>query len=95
MCGEFISATNLALLDKLGIGDAWRAEAGPEIRRVGFFGGDVCAEAACPSKGGFGRALGRDILDRLLLDAARVGRRRDLPAMARRRHASETATFMR
>ena len=24
-----------------------------------------------PSKGGFGRALGRDILDRLLLDAAR------------------------
>ena len=71
VCGEFISATNLALLDRLGIGDAWRAEAGPEIRRVGFFGGDVCTEARMPSKGGFGRALGRDILDRLLLDAAR------------------------
>ena len=72
VCGEFISATNLALLDKLGIGDAWRAEAGPEIRRVGFFGGDVCTEARMPSKGGFGRALGRDVLDRLLLDAARA-----------------------
>ena len=71
VCGEFISATNLALLDRLGIGDAWRAEAGPEVRRVGFFGGDVCTEARMPSKGGFGRALGRDILDRLLLDAAR------------------------
>jgi flavin-dependent dehydrogenase len=72
VCGEFISATNLGLLDRLGIGDAWRAEAGPEIRRVGFFGGNVCAEAPMPSKGGYGRALGRDLLDRLLLDAART-----------------------
>ena len=40
VCGEFMSATNLALLDRLGVGDAWRAAAGPEIRRVGFFGGD-------------------------------------------------------
>jgi menaquinone-9 beta-reductase len=71
VCGEFISATNLALLDRLGIGETWRAQAGPEIRRVGFFGGDVSTEAPMPSKGGFGRALGRDILDRLLLDAAR------------------------
>jgi flavin-dependent dehydrogenase len=71
VCGEFISATNLALLDRLGAGEAWRAEAGPEIRRVGFFGGDVSAEARMPSKGGFGRALGRDLLDRLLLDRAR------------------------
>ena len=71
VCGEFISATNLALLDRLGIGDAWRAQAGPEIRRVGFFGGDVCTEARMPAKGGFGRALGRDILDKLLLDASR------------------------
>ena len=70
VCGEFISATNLALLDRLGIGDAWRAQAGPEIRRVGFFGGEVTTEARMPSKGGFGRALGRDVLDTLLLDAA-------------------------
>ncbi|TIQ33547.1 MAG: FAD-dependent monooxygenase [Mesorhizobium sp.] len=76
VCGEYISASNLALLDRLGIGDAWRAEAGPEIRRVGLFSGDTTIEAPMPgarcgpARGGFGRALGRDILDALLLDAA-------------------------
>jgi menaquinone-9 beta-reductase len=72
VCGEFSSATNLVLLDELGVGDVWRGQAGPEIRRVGFFGGDICAEAGMPSKGGFGRALGRDLLDRLLLEQARA-----------------------
>ncbi|RRH93498.1 FAD-dependent oxidoreductase [Mesorhizobium tamadayense] len=78
VCGEYISASNLALLDRLGIGDAWRAEAGPEIRRVGLFSGDSSIEAPMPGArsgsaagDGFGRALGRDILDTLLLDAAR------------------------
>jgi menaquinone-9 beta-reductase len=78
VCGEYISASNLALLDQLEIGDAWRANAGPEIRRVGFFSGETCVEAPMPpAKGpcekndGFGRALGRDILDCLLLQAAR------------------------
>ncbi|TIO73582.1 MAG: FAD-dependent monooxygenase [Mesorhizobium sp.] len=79
VCGEYISASNLALLDRLGIGDAWRAEAGPEIRHVGLFSGDACIEAPMPgaksalaARDGFGRALGRDILDTLLLDAARL-----------------------
>ncbi|SFO68470.1 Dehydrogenase (flavoprotein) [Mesorhizobium sp. NFR06] len=78
VCGEYISASNLALLDRLDIGGAWRAEAGPEIRRVGFFSGDTSIEAPMPgarsgpaARDGFGRALGRDILDTLLLDAAR------------------------
>ncbi|CDX19935.1 FAD-dependent pyridine nucleotide-disulfide oxidoreductase [Mesorhizobium sp. ORS 3324] len=77
LCGEYISASNLALLDRLEIGDAWRAQAGPEIRRVGLFSGDTTIEAPMPgarsgpARGGFGRALGRDILDTLLLDAAR------------------------
>ncbi|PAQ05056.1 NAD(P)/FAD-dependent oxidoreductase [Mesorhizobium temperatum] len=84
VCGEYISASNLALLDQLEIGDAWRANAGPEIRRVGFFSGETCVEAPMPrskdgprakdgphAKDGFGRALGRDILDCLLLQAAR------------------------
>ncbi|TGQ31260.1 NAD(P)/FAD-dependent oxidoreductase [Mesorhizobium sp. M00.F.Ca.ET.216.01.1.1] len=78
VCGEYISASNLALLDRLEIGDAWRASAGPEIRRVGFFSGEACVEAPMPHakegpsrKDGFGRALGRDILDLLLLQAAR------------------------
>ena len=73
VCGEFISATNLALLDRLEIGNTWRTEAGPEIRRVGFFAGGTCVEAPMPraENGGFGRALGRDVLDPLLLQAAR------------------------
>ncbi|MDX8480497.1 FAD-dependent monooxygenase [Mesorhizobium sp. VK24D] len=77
VCGEYISASNLALLDGLEIGDAWRAEAGPEIHRVGLFSGDTTIEAPMPgarsgpARGGFGRALGRDKLDTLLLDAAR------------------------
>ncbi|TIP84936.1 MAG: NAD(P)/FAD-dependent oxidoreductase [Mesorhizobium sp.] len=78
VCGEYISASNLALLEQLEIGEAWRANAGPEIRRVGFFSGETCTEAPMPptkdgpreKKDGFGRALGRDILDCLLLQAA-------------------------
>jgi flavin-dependent dehydrogenase len=73
VCGEFISATNTALLDVLDVGRAWRTDAGPEIRRVGFFARDICVEAPMPraAAGGYGRALGRDILDGLLLEAAR------------------------
>ncbi|RWM89134.1 MAG: NAD(P)/FAD-dependent oxidoreductase [Mesorhizobium sp.] len=85
VCGEFLSASNLALLDQLEIADAWRANAGPEIRRVGLFSGETCVEAPMPrskdgppakdgrreKKDGFGRALGRDIFDCLLLQAAR------------------------
>lgn len=72
VCGEYMSASNLALLERMGIGTAWRAGAGPAIRRVGFFSGDTCAEARLPSaKAGFGRALGRDLLDTMLLEAAR------------------------
>ncbi|MER8482201.1 NAD(P)/FAD-dependent oxidoreductase [Mesorhizobium sp. M1322] len=78
VCGEYVSASNLALLDQLEIGEAWRADAGPEIRRVGFFSGETSVDAPMPrandgrsAKDGFGRALGRDILDGLLLQAAR------------------------
>ena len=46
---------------------------GTGIRRVGFFAGGTCVEAPMPraENGGFGRALGRDVLDPLLLQAAR------------------------
>lgn len=73
VCGEFMSATNLALLDKFGLGDTWRAEAGPEVRRVGLFAGNRKVEARMPPApgGGYGRALGRDLLDTLFLAAAK------------------------
>ncbi|WP_258609363.1 NAD(P)/FAD-dependent oxidoreductase [Mesorhizobium sp. AR10] len=71
VCGEFMSGTSLALLDRLGVGEIWRAEAGPEVRRVGFFSGDVSAQARMPiARTGLGRALGRDRLDYILLQAA-------------------------
>ncbi|MDB5542129.1 MAG: monooxygenase FAD-binding [Devosia sp.] len=72
VCGEFISAVNLALLDRLGVGDSIRALAGPEIRRVALFAGGTGIEAKMPRAptNAFGRALGRDVLDTLLLEAA-------------------------
>jgi flavin-dependent dehydrogenase len=73
VCGEFVSASSLPLLHELGIADAFLAAAGPPIRRVGFFAGPVTRAAPMPaaSAGGrWGRALGRDTLDALLLNAA-------------------------
>lgn len=73
VCGEFMSATSLAVIDRLGIGDTLRRAAGPEIRRLALFAGDDVVKARMPaaSDGGFGRALGRDVLDDLLVRAAR------------------------
>jgi menaquinone-9 beta-reductase len=74
VCGEFISATSLPLVQDGGIGDEFFASAGPEIRRVGLFARDVVLSSPMPrvdgSTWGWGRALGRDRLDSLLLDAA-------------------------
>lgn len=74
VCGEFTSAINVDLLDQLGIGAEFRRQAGPEVRRVALFAGGEAVEAPMPKGQGtaFGRALGRDVLDGLLLDAARA-----------------------
>ena len=74
VCGEFTSATNIDLIDRLGVGATFRSQAGPEVRRVAFFADGPSVAAPMP-KGKcalFGRALGRDVLDGLLLDAART-----------------------
>ncbi|WP_193334754.1 NAD(P)/FAD-dependent oxidoreductase [Devosia beringensis] len=73
VCGEFISAVNLALLDRLGVGEAFRNLAGPEVARLALFASGAALEAPMPKadSDAFGRALGRDVLDNLLLDAAR------------------------
>jgi flavin-dependent dehydrogenase len=74
VCGEFVSATSLPLLRRLGVGAQYLAEAGPEVRRVGLFAGDAALEADMPGAqgggGGYGRALGRERLDSLLLQRA-------------------------
>ncbi len=73
VCGECISATNLPLLHALGIGAAFDALAGPEIRQVGLFAGDASLIAPLPEFAAphrWGRALGREHLDTLLLARA-------------------------
>lgn len=73
VCGEFLSATSVPVLDALGIGAAWRARAGPDVRRVSLYAGERIVEAPMPRGGGVahGRALGRDVLDTMMLARAR------------------------
>jgi flavin-dependent dehydrogenase len=84
VCGEFLSATNLPLLRHLGLAESFIEQAGPEVRQVGLFAGHraVTSDMPRPRTGngnngsndakndGWGRALGRDHLDTLLLDRA-------------------------
>jgi 2-polyprenyl-6-methoxyphenol hydroxylase-like FAD-dependent oxidoreductase len=75
VCGECIAATNLTLLDALGIGAEVAALAGPPLERVALYVGDETVIADLPPLRGkhppWGRALGRDRLDALLLQRAR------------------------
>jgi flavin-dependent dehydrogenase len=76
VCGECIAAGNLALLDELGVGAAFRDAAGPELRQVGWMGSTatVCGDLPPCTAGPYpyGRAFGRDRLDPLLLERARA-----------------------
>lgn len=76
VCGECISAGSLALLDALGIGGEFHRVAGPELTRVGWIGSRNTIEAEFPRCNdgtyAYGRALGRDVLDALLLARARA-----------------------
>lgn len=74
VCGECIAASNLLLLDALGIGSAFNSVAGPELRKVALMRGDQTIIADLPEfthgKYRWGRALGRETLDTLLLERA-------------------------
>ena len=76
VCGECIAASNLPLLEALGIGPAFEAAAGPELRTVVFMRGEDQVAAGIPEaahgKYPWGRALGRETLDTLLLERARL-----------------------
>jgi flavin-dependent dehydrogenase len=76
VCGECIAAGNLLLLDELGVGPEFHDMAGPEIRRFGWMraGTTVVADAPACDAGPYryGRALGRERLDALLLERARA-----------------------
>jgi menaquinone-9 beta-reductase len=72
VCGEFISATSLPLLQKLGIAELYLASSGPEIRRVAVFIRDTILESPMPSgdnpEAKWGRAFGREHLDTALIN---------------------------
>lgn len=74
VCGECIAASNLPLLSRLGVGAAFAAAAGPELRQVALLRGTHSVVADLPPAGDgsqrWGRALGRDRLDSLLLQQA-------------------------
>lgn len=76
VCGECMAASNLPLLQVLGVGDAFHARAGPELRRVTLLQGERAVTADLPAadddRHAWGRALGRETLDGLLLDEARA-----------------------
>jgi flavin-dependent dehydrogenase len=75
VCGEFISATSWPLLRELGIAESLLAHAGPEVRRVGLYAGATTLAAAMPpardATGRWGRAVGREHFDSLLLARAK------------------------
>jgi len=68
VCGEFISATSMTVLEACGIAEEFLAKAGPPVTRVGLYAGD--AVLTSPRQQPWGRALGREHLDTLLRDAA-------------------------
>ena len=76
VCGECIAASNLPLLETLGIADAFDALAGADLRQVTLLRGDKAVTAELPSadhdRYPWGRALGRESLDSLLLEQARA-----------------------
>ena len=76
VCGECIAASNLPLLAQLGIADAFEAQAGSELRQVALLHRDRAVQADLPAaphpRYAWGRALGRETLDTLLLEQARA-----------------------
>ena len=68
VCGEFISATSLPVLEACGIAGEFLAAAGPPVTRVGLYAGATML--ASRQEHMWGQALGREHLDRLLRDAA-------------------------
>jgi flavin-dependent dehydrogenase len=76
VCGECVAPSNLPLLDSLGVGAGFEDAAGPPLRRVAFMHAGRVAESDMPAptdgRGRWGRALGRETLDAMLLEQARA-----------------------
>lgn len=78
VCGECIAASNLPLLDVLGVGADVEAHGGPPLREVVLMHGHASITARLPAASSddarYGIALGRETLDtRLMEEAVRAG----------------------
>ena len=72
VCGEFVAASGIRRLEALGLGERFAALAGPPVRRIALWTARLELAARLPERHGAARALEREALDRLLLDAARA-----------------------
>ena len=73
VCGEFLAAATLPLLDALGVAASFLEIAGPPVREVAIFAADRVLRAPMPAAAAdlpWGRALCRERLDTLLRDRA-------------------------
>ncbi len=74
VCGECIAATNLSLLDALGVGEAFHQIAGLPLHKVALMNGPHTVHAKLPALNigahPWGKALGREYLDTLLVTRA-------------------------
>jgi menaquinone-9 beta-reductase len=71
VCGEFISAPTMPVLQACGVATEFCARAGPAVHTVAAYSGATMVQAPLPyGQVGWGRALGREHLDVLLRDAA-------------------------
>lgn len=72
VCGEFVAASGIRELERLGLGARFGALAGPPVRRIALWAVNAAFEAPLPQRHGAPRALEREALDALLLDEARA-----------------------
>jgi 2-polyprenyl-6-methoxyphenol hydroxylase-like FAD-dependent oxidoreductase len=76
VCGECVGATNIPLLQNLGLGAAFARAAGPELLQVALWQGNSSVVADLPPAGNgssrWGRSLGRETLDTMILEQARL-----------------------
>lgn len=68
VCGEFVSAAAMPVLEACGLADAFVGAAGPPVMQLGLYAGETMLVS--PARHFWGRALGREHLDTMLRDAA-------------------------
>lgn len=77
VCGEYLSATNWPMFKRLGIEEFFQDLAGPEVTKCAIFVRHDSIEAPLPKQSyqaetpAWGRALGRDVLDTLMIQQAK------------------------